>query len=59
MESQQPESLETVLNLSTEEAEPKEAPPTDTRQPSVQVVRKGKGASGELTAEPFDSHFIS
>ncbi|XP_037531227.1 rho guanine nucleotide exchange factor 11 [Nematolebias whitei] len=40
MESQQPECLETVLNFSTEEAEPKEAPPTDTRQPSFQVVRK-------------------
>ncbi|XP_071316119.1 rho guanine nucleotide exchange factor 11 isoform X3 [Trachinotus anak] len=41
-ERQRPESLETVLNFSTNdwEAEPEEAPPSDTEQPSVQVVRK-------------------
>ncbi|XP_044039216.1 rho guanine nucleotide exchange factor 11 isoform X2 [Siniperca chuatsi] len=41
-ESQRPESLETVLNFSTNEweAEPEEDPPPDAEQPSVQVVRK-------------------
>ncbi|KAM9335843.1 rho guanine nucleotide exchange factor 11 [Symphorus nematophorus] len=41
-ERQRPESLETVLNFSTDEweAEPEEVPPPDTEQPSVQVVRK-------------------
>lgn len=46
-ERQRPESLETVLNFSTDEweAEPEEeAPPLDAEQPSsVQVVRKGNG----------------
>ncbi|XP_022625616.1 rho guanine nucleotide exchange factor 11 isoform X4 [Seriola dumerili] len=40
---QRPESLETILNFSTNdlEAEPEEVPPSDTEQPSVQVIRKG------------------
>lgn len=43
-ERQRPQSLETVLDLTIdEEAGPTEAPPTDSRQPSVHVVRKGKG----------------
>ncbi|KAF3837235.1 hypothetical protein F7725_004699 [Dissostichus mawsoni] len=48
-ERQRPESLETVLNFSTDEweAEPEEeAPPIDAEQPSsVQVVRKAQGES--------------
>ncbi|XP_070710540.1 rho guanine nucleotide exchange factor 11 isoform X2 [Pempheris klunzingeri] len=42
-ERQRPESLETVLNFSTNdwEAEPDEVPPSDTEQHSVQVIRKG------------------
>ncbi|XP_071372045.1 rho guanine nucleotide exchange factor 11 [Centroberyx affinis] len=42
-ERQRPESLETVLNFSTDqwEAEPEEAPPSDAEQSSVHVVRKG------------------
>ncbi|CAJ1086066.1 rho guanine nucleotide exchange factor 11 isoform X1 [Xyrichtys novacula] len=45
-ERQRPESLETVLNFSTNEweAEPEDAPPTEAEQPSVQVVRKAVGA---------------
>ncbi|XP_073330662.1 rho guanine nucleotide exchange factor 11 isoform X2 [Pagrus major] len=41
-ERQRPESLETVLNFSTDEweAEPGEVPPPEAEQPSVQVVRK-------------------
>uniref|UniRef100_A0A4W6EEP3 Rho guanine nucleotide exchange factor (GEF) 11 n=1 Tax=Lates calcarifer TaxID=8187 RepID=A0A4W6EEP3_LATCA len=41
-ERQRPESLETVLNFSTNdwEAEPVEVLPSDTEQPSVQVIRK-------------------
>uniref|UniRef100_UPI0037E8A71F rho guanine nucleotide exchange factor 11 isoform X2 n=1 Tax=Semicossyphus pulcher TaxID=241346 RepID=UPI0037E8A71F len=41
-ERQRPESLETVLNFSTNEweAEPEEAPPPEAEQPSVHVVRK-------------------
>lgn len=43
MERQRPESLETVLNFSTNEweAEPDESLLPDAPQPSVQVVRKG------------------
>lgn len=42
-ERQRPESLETVLNFSTNEweADPEEVPPLDAEQPSVHVVRKG------------------
>ncbi|XP_041634632.1 rho guanine nucleotide exchange factor 11 isoform X3 [Cheilinus undulatus] len=42
-ERQRPESLETVLNFSTNEweSEPEVAPPPDAEQPSIQVVRKG------------------
>lgn len=50
-ERQRPESLETVLNFSTDEweAEPEDVllpppPPPETEQPSVQVVRKGNGS---------------
>lgn len=45
-ERQRPESLETVLNFSTNdwEAEPVEVLPSDTEQPSVQVIRKGSGS---------------
>ncbi|XP_041634631.1 rho guanine nucleotide exchange factor 11 isoform X2 [Cheilinus undulatus] len=41
-ERQRPESLETVLNFSTNEweSEPEVAPPPDAEQPSIQVVRK-------------------
>ncbi|XP_060922033.1 rho guanine nucleotide exchange factor 11 [Limanda limanda] len=40
-ERQRPESLETILNFSTDdwEAEPDEAPPSDAEPPGVQVVR--------------------
>ncbi|XP_053271693.1 rho guanine nucleotide exchange factor 11 [Pleuronectes platessa] len=40
---QRPESLETILNFSTDdwEAEPDEAPPPDAEPPGVQVVRTG------------------
>ncbi|XP_062300531.1 rho guanine nucleotide exchange factor 11 isoform X2 [Scomber scombrus] len=42
-ERQRPESQETILSFSTSEweAEPEEAPTSDTEQPSVQVIRKG------------------
>ncbi|XP_049423909.1 rho guanine nucleotide exchange factor 11 isoform X1 [Epinephelus fuscoguttatus] len=41
-ERQRPESLETVLNFSTNEweADPEEVPPPEAEQPSIQVVRK-------------------
>ncbi|KAM3857344.1 rho guanine nucleotide exchange factor 11 [Diretmus argenteus] len=41
-ERQRPESLETILSYCTNqwEAEPEEAPPPDTEQPNVQIVRK-------------------
>ncbi|KAI3375703.1 hypothetical protein L3Q82_004013 [Scortum barcoo] len=69
-ERQRPESMETVLNFSTNEweAELEEVPPRDTEQPSVQVVRKGNTfylvlptEQGESVTEdpptPTASHF--
>ncbi|KAM4565373.1 uncharacterized protein V3H82_014388 [Fundulus diaphanus] len=47
-ERRQQESTETVLDLCINESEPKqpEAPPPDSRQPDVMVVRKGNGLQG-------------
>ncbi|XP_069578334.1 rho guanine nucleotide exchange factor 11 isoform X4 [Brachyistius frenatus] len=59
-ERQRPQSLETVLNFSTEEweveveAEAEEAPPTDTGQPEVQVVRKAVVAGPSSSSLPDD-----
>lgn len=54
-ERQRPESLETVLNFSTNEweAEPEEAPPPDSEQASVQVVRKGNGSDREKLSNNY------
>ncbi|XP_059210834.1 rho guanine nucleotide exchange factor 11 isoform X2 [Centropristis striata] len=58
-ERQRPESLQTVLNFSTNEweAEPEEAPPPDAEQPSsVQVIRKAvvAGPSSSSSSVPDD-----
>ncbi|XP_034532527.1 rho guanine nucleotide exchange factor 11 isoform X5 [Notolabrus celidotus] len=56
-ERQRPESLETVLNFSTNEweAEPEGVPPPEAEQPSVQVVRKAVGAGpSSSTSVPDD-----
>ncbi|XP_056224564.1 rho guanine nucleotide exchange factor 11 isoform X4 [Seriola aureovittata] len=51
---QRPESLETILNFSTNdlEAEPEEVPPSDTEQPSVQVIRKAVVAGPSSSSVP-------
>ncbi|XP_029382112.1 rho guanine nucleotide exchange factor 11 isoform X1 [Echeneis naucrates] len=52
-ETQRLESLEAALNLSTDwEAEPEEAPPPDTEQPNVQVVRKAMVAGPSSSSVP-------
>ncbi|XP_018543374.1 rho guanine nucleotide exchange factor 11 isoform X1 [Lates calcarifer] len=55
-ERQRPESLETVLNFSTNdwEAEPVEVLPSDTEQPSVQVIRKAVVAGPSSSSVPDD-----
>lgn len=53
-EEQRPESLETVLNFSTDDYEAEAGPePSDNEQHNVQVVRKGKGGSSERPSLPY------
>uniref|UniRef100_A0A1A8QEP7 Rho guanine nucleotide exchange factor (GEF) 11 n=1 Tax=Nothobranchius rachovii TaxID=451742 RepID=A0A1A8QEP7_9TELE len=51
-ETEQPDSLETILGVEEEEEESNGAPPSDTTQPSVKVVRKAVVAGPPSSSLP-------